>query len=191
VNIKHKLGFFRETVLHAADGKVLAARGETEKEIVSATGKMIIEAENEANDFVSNAKYETDREINKKINAVLHESKRRLNLKRKDILCELFAEARNELKSFAESENYLEFLNKKIKCAVEKYGGEFNGVAVTKRDADLIKRSANQFGLRIQTAGDEIIGGFCLLAEDGRVKADMTFENLLAEAGERLLFFES
>ena len=155
--------------------EVQRIRDEAEKE----AEKIIAEAKAKAEEIISKAKEEAEKEAEglrrQEISSVKLGMKREMLNKQKEILDAVFEALKQRIQ-----EMDIETRKKIIESLLKNYAQSGMVVYSNKNDEDLVKSIIQELKLDVKYGGNiECLGGVVLESEDGEVRLNLTFDELL------------
>ena len=153
---------------------------EIRQEARNEADKILKEAEREVEELLEKAKQEAEREAERRkrqeISATNLEVKRRLLTKKKEVLDEVLERLREKIANLPEKER-----KKLLKAILQKHGDKGVKVYCSERDQKEVKKLS-----KLEVAGTiECIGGVILENEDGSVRLNYTFDEILQQVYEK------
>lgn len=114
------------------------------------------------------------REINKALSAEQLHIKRKLSRKQQELREVLFSEIQEQLRAFTKSEGYADWLETKVKKALEIAGEDEIQISLSPEDADLIPEIEKRTGMRPLLAEDSFLGGIRAVIPQKNILIDDT-----------------
>lgn len=114
------------------------------------------------------------REINKALSAEQLHIKRKLSRKQQELREILFSEIQEQLRAFTKSEGYADWLEAKVKKALEIAGEDEIQISLSPEDADLIPEIEKRTGMRPLLAEDSFLGGIRAVIPQKNILIDDT-----------------
>lgn len=114
------------------------------------------------------------REINKALSAEQLHIKRKLSRKQQELREILFSEIQEQLRAFTKSEGYADWLETKVKKALEIAGEDEIQISLSPEDADLIPEIEKRTGMRPLLAEDSFLGGIRAVIPQKNILIDDT-----------------
>ena len=117
------------------------------------------------------------REINKALSAEQLHIKRRLSKQRQELCDKLFAEVKDRLEAFMSTSEYLSWLEKKVKEALEIAGEDEVQVYITAADISLQENLSARCGTAVRIAETPFMGGIRAVIPAKNILIDNTFDS--------------
>lgn len=114
------------------------------------------------------------REINKALSAEQLHIKRKLSRKQQELREVLFSEIQEQLRAFTKTEGYADWLETKVKKALEIAGEDEIQISLSPEDADLIPEIEKRTGMRPLLAEDSFLGGIRAVIPQKNILIDDT-----------------
>jgi len=163
------------------DQEVQKIKEEAEKE----AERIIAEAKEKAEEILRKAKEDAEKEAERlrrqEISSVKLEMKRQMLNKQKEILEAVFETLKQRLQDMD-----LETKKKIVTALLKNYATSGMIVYSNKKDEDLVKSIIQELQLDVKYGGNiECLGGVVLESEDGDVRLNLTFDELLNQLYEQ------
>lgn len=114
------------------------------------------------------------REINKALSAEQLHIKRKLSRKQQELREILFSEIQEQLRAFTKSEGYADWLETKVKKALEIAGEDEIQISLSPEDVDLIPEIENRTGIKPFLAETSFLGGIRAVIPQKNILIDDT-----------------
>ena len=121
------------------------------------------------------------REVNKALSSEHLHIKRRLSKKHQELEEKLFAEVEEMLRAFLSSPQYADWLEDKVKKALDAAQEDPLEIYLSPGDKDLAEEIERRTGIRPQISQNSFLGGIRAVIPEKNILIDYTFNTLLEE----------
>lgn len=173
-----KLDYFAETFENEVRTRKNIAKHKLAKQLKAFASAEISKAERNAHRAMLDASRAITRDANRQLATIEHKEKLILEEVRAKLDAEVLEEVEQELSAFVKTAEYREYLLSAIEKAAQKY--DFKLVKLTARDMILKDEIEAATGLIAEVYEADVLGGFVLTCENGKVTADFTFSLLFS-----------
>ena len=128
------------------------------------------------------------REVNKALSSEHLHIKRRLSKKHQELEEKLFAEVEEMLRAFLSSPQYADWLEDKVKRALDAAQEDPLEIYLSPGDKDLAEEIERRTGIRPQLSQNSFLGGIRAVIPEKNILIDYTFNTLLEAEKENFNF---
>ncbi len=128
------------------------------------------------------------REVNKALSSEHLHIKRRLSKKHQELEEKLFAEVEEMLRAFLSSPQYADWLEDKVKRALDAAQEDPLEIYLSPGDKDLAEEIERRTGIRPQISQNSFLGGIRAVIPEKNILIDYTFNTLLEAEKENFNF---
>lgn len=128
------------------------------------------------------------REVNKALSSEHLHIKRRLSKKHQELEEKLFAEVEEMLRAFLSSPQYADWLEDKVKRALDAAKEDPLEIYLSPGDKDLAEEIERRTGIRPQLSQNSFLGGIRAVIPEKNILIDYTFNTLLEAEKENFNF---
>ena len=128
------------------------------------------------------------REVNKALSSEHLHIKRRLSKKHQELEEKLFAEVEEMLRAFLSSPQYADWLEDKVKKALDAAQEDPLEIYLSPGDKDLAEEIERRTGIRPQISQNSFLGGIRAVIPEKNILIDYTFNTLLEAEKENFNF---
>ena len=128
------------------------------------------------------------REVNKALSSEHLHIKRRLSKKHQELEEKLFAEVEEMLRAFLSSPQYTDWLEDKVKKALDAAQEDPLEIYLSPGDKDLAEEIERRTGIRPQISQNSFLGGIRAVIPEKNILIDYTFNTLLEAEKENFNF---
>lgn len=128
------------------------------------------------------------REVNKALSSEHLHIKRRLSKKHQELEEKLFAEVEEMLRAFLSSRQYADWLEDKVKKALDAAQEDPLEIYLSPGDKDLAEEIERRTGIRPQISQNSFLGGIRAVIPEKNILIDYTFNTLLEAEKENFNF---
>ncbi len=128
------------------------------------------------------------REVNKALSSEHLHIKRRLSKKHQELEEKLFAEVEEMLRAFLSSPQYADWLEDKVKRALDAAKEDPLEIYLSPGDKDLAEEIERRTGIRPQISQNSFLGGIRAVIPEKNILIDYTFNTLLEAEKENFNF---
>ena len=128
------------------------------------------------------------REVNKALSSVHLHIKRRLSKKHQELEEKLFAEVEEMLRAFLSSPQYADWLEDKVKRALDAAQEDPLEIYLSPGDKDLAEEIERRTGIRPQISQNSFLGGIRAVIPEKNILIEYTFNTLLEAEKENFNF---
>ena len=128
------------------------------------------------------------REVNKALSSEHLHIKRRLSKKHQELEEKLFAEVEEMLRAFLSSPQYADWLEDKVKRALDAAQEDPLEIYLSPGDKDLAEEIEKRTGIRPQISQNSFLGGIRAVIPEKNILIDYTFNTLLEAEKENFNF---
>ena len=128
------------------------------------------------------------REVNKALSSEHLHIKRRLSKKHQELEEKLFAEVEEMLRAFLSSPQYADWLEDKVKKALDAAQEDPLEIYLSPGDKDLAEEIERRTGIRPQLSQNSFLGGIRAVIPEKNILIDYTFNTLLEAEKENFNF---
>ena len=143
--------------------------------------RIINEAKEKAEEILKKAREEAEREVERlrkqEISSVKLEMKRLMLNKQKEILGLVFESVKQRIKNMD-----IETKKKLLTSLIKNHANPGMVIYSNKEDEDLVKSIIQELGIELRYGGNiECLGGIILESQDGTIRLNLTFDELLKQ----------
>jgi vacuolar-type H+-ATPase subunit E/Vma4 len=180
MTVDKKIESFEQIALKAAEEKRKQAVADMAGRFKSSVEDELRGETQKAREQVQAQRYLFERKMNKQIVDASGKAKRGFIEHRERLTEELFADVLNDVKAFAASSEYGDFLVERIKKAAgADAASRYEAVQLTEADMRYAARIKSATGLQAEQVPDDFIGGFRLIGAGRRSVSDHTLAGQL------------
>jgi|GEM_PF-1010854 len=176
-----KIDYFTDTIAREVSARKRKQMHQLANNLSKDVSAKISAAETKIKIRLDIAQRQITRDINKHLSQVAFEEKSKyINMKNRYI-SQLFEDVRRDLNSFTQTLAYADSMIQHIESVKQKHA--FTIVQVMPTDMHLSEKIEAATRLKVEACETDCIGGFIMLTENRKIRADYTFKTRLAEIG--------
>ncbi len=146
------------------------------------------EKDREAENAINAENSRSSREINRRLSTSQMDIKRQWSKKQEELKGQLFQEVKEKLQAFIQTPDYIEYLKKKIRKAIDFAGDDEIRVYLSSGDKELLPSLSADTGVALELSERNFIGGMRAEIEKKNILIDDSFLSAFEKERESFTF---